>query len=79
MKKTIFTICALTLALMIFAQESSKEGMVTYEETIQFKINMEGVSEEMQQMLPTENKTNKILYFNESSSCYQSSKEQAGD
>ena len=77
MKKTIITICAMIMAFATFAQESSKEGMVTYEEVVKFNIQMDGMSEEMQSMLPTENRSNKILYFNEESSSYQNSKEQA--
>ncbi len=71
MKKLIFTMMAMALILSTFSQTINNQGTVTFEEVIKFDIQMDDMSEEMQAMLPKENRTNTVLYFNSSASRYQ--------
>lgn len=76
MKKGFLTICAISLGLFAFAQQSVKQGEVVYEETMKLDFKFEGMTDEMKERLPKERKAKKILYFNESASSFQASKEQ---
>jgi GLPGLI family protein len=76
MKKIILSILAIGIGLYAFAQEAAKEGEITYEETMKIEINFEGMTDRMREMMPSERKSKKILYFNEEASSYQSSKEE---
>ncbi len=58
-------------AIAGFTQSSNNEGTVVYEEVIKFDIQLENMTPEMQAMLPTENKTATVLYFNEDVSRYE--------
>ena len=75
MKKTVLTILSLAITFIAFAQSGENQiknqGMVTYEEVIQFNIQLDDVSAEMQEMLPKENRSKKILYFNGDASLYE--------
>ena len=64
---------------MFFAQQDSKQGEVTYLETVKMDIKIEGMSEEMMKMIPKEQKSTKVLYFNENESSYQNSKAESDD
>lgn len=76
MKKFILTICAIGFGLFSFSQ-TVKQGEVIYEETMKLNFRIEGMSEQMLDRMPKERKSKKILYFNEESSSYQASKDQA--
>ncbi len=58
-----------------FMAKSQNEGKVVYEEKVKIDINLEGASEEILKMIPKEQKSGKVLYFNNESSSYQNSKE----
>jgi Protein of unknown function (Porph_ging). len=76
MKK--FSLLALFIApLWVIAQQT--EGVVTYIETIQFKIEPpEGIDvEEFRKMMPSEQKSRKVLYFNAKECLYTDAPDQA--
>jgi GLPGLI family protein len=81
MKKAILMGLALALAIgfATHAQNNNTEGLITYEEVVKFKIEMDDLSEQMQAMLPTENRSEKQLFFNEEASLYQNSKNVQSD
>ena len=73
MKK--ITILALICMFTTHIIAQQKEGEVIYEETIKLDIKIEGLDDEMLKMIPKENKSKKVLYFNETASTYQNTKE----
>ncbi len=79
MKKTVLTVLSMAIMIIAFSQSNksaaTNQGIVTYEDVVKFNIEMEDLSPEMQDMLPTENRTNNVLYFNEDASLYTNSKE----
>ncbi len=79
MKKIIFTIFTFSFGLLLMAQNQTKQGEVTYLETMKLNFRIEGMSEQMMERMPKERKSKKILYFNEEASSYQASKEQTED
>ncbi len=72
MKKVILSL--LLLSGMIYVQAQS--GSVVYEEVVKFEIKLEGESAQFAHMLPKENKSNKLLVFNENASLYTAVKEE---
>ncbi len=76
MKKIIFTIFSISFGLLVMAQNQSKQGEVVYQETMKLNFKFEGMSEQMLERMPKERNSKKILYFNETASSYQASKEQ---
>lgn len=75
MKKLISFYLAV-LPLFAFAQV----GEVTYEETIQLKIHMEGMEgDEMMAMLPKEQAAKKSLYYSSEASLYQDAETEDGE
>jgi len=79
MKKTMLTLLILSFGFSISAQMPGKSGEVSYEETIKLNFNLDRIPAEMRDRMPKERKSKKILYFNESASSYQPSKEIAED
>jgi len=75
MKKTVLTIMGLAIIFIAFSQSNENQiknqGIVTYEEIIKFDIQLDNMSAVMQEMLPKENRSQKILYFNENVSLYE--------
>ncbi|BDS14269.1 GLPGLI family protein [Aureispira anguillae] len=66
----VFLLCALT-TIRGFAQKT--EGTIHYKETIKLDIdfdNMKGLTEEMKAMIPSEQSTNNVLFFNEEAALY---------
>lgn len=75
MKKTVLTILSLAIIFIAFSQTDNREvknqGAVTYEEVVKFNIQLDNMTAEMQEMLPKENRSQKILYFNGDASIYE--------
>jgi len=67
----------MSFAIIFIAFSQSNEnqiknqGVVTYEEVIKFNIQLDNMTPEMQEMLPKENRSQKILYFNQDASRYE--------
>jgi GLPGLI family protein len=53
----------------LFAQNTS--GIITYQETVKMQINVEGMTEEVRKMIPSEQKFSKMLIFNENAALYK--------
>lgn len=79
MKKTLLTILILSFGFLIRAQQPIKSGEVIYKETIKLNINLDRIPAEMRDRMPKERKSEKILYFNEAASSYQTSKKISDD
>jgi len=64
--------------LVAFSQinknETRTQGTVTYEEVVKFDIVVDGMSPEMMDMMPKENRTNTVLHFNDEVSRYENLK-----
>jgi GLPGLI family protein len=75
MKKSVLTILMVTLMLVAFSQTGTvqvrNQGAITYEEVVKFDIQLDDISPEMQEMMPKENRTETILYFNDEASRYE--------
>ena len=75
MKKTILTILSLAIIFISFSQSDENQvkdqGIVTFEEIVKFNIQLDNMTPEMQEMLPKENRSQKILYFNQYASLYE--------
>jgi len=75
MKKTILTILSLAIIFISFSQSGENQvkdqGIVTFEEIVKFNIQLDNMTPEMQEMLPKENRSQKILYFNQYASLYE--------
>lgn len=70
--KTLFTSIFCLLTLSLFAQKT--EGTIQYKETIKLDINldgMEGLTDEMKAMFPSEQINTNVLYFNKDASLYK--------
>jgi len=80
MKKLLFTISCSLILFAAFSQsepnEERTEGIITYEEVMKLDIIVEGLSPDMMDMMPKENKNKTVLYFNESNSLYENLKEE---
>jgi GLPGLI family protein len=68
--KKIFMICC---ALSIILSASAQEGTVVYNETMKLEIHLDGDVAGMQDMLPKERKTTKLLHFTPDASIYLNS------
>ncbi|MEM9856770.1 MAG: GLPGLI family protein [Bacteroidota bacterium] len=78
MKTLLFT----SLLLISLNALGQTQGNVTYEETIQFKINFDGndaLSKDLQSMLPSSKSTKKSLIFTEQHSLYKTDDSDTGD
>lgn len=61
------------LPILVTAQNT--EGKIIYQETIPIKIDAEGLTEEMRKMIPTEQSSSNVLYFNAEASLYKGMEE----
>jgi len=81
MKKTILTLMSLAIVFIAFSQSEennvTNQGTITYEEVVKFEIHLDNMTPEMQEMMPTENRSEKVLYFNGDASRYENTKESA--
>jgi GLPGLI family protein len=68
MKNLLFLIAGL---LPAFAIAQNTEGIVTYLETVQFKIDIPEEHKEMMKDMPTSQSFSKVLIFNENESLYK--------
>ncbi|MFK5854760.1 MAG: GLPGLI family protein [Bacteroidota bacterium] len=79
MKKTVLTVLSMAIMIIAFSQsdksDASNQGIVTYEEVVKFNIELDGMTLEMQEMLPKESRNDKVLYFNNDASLYTNTKE----
>lgn len=57
--------------LLLALQGMAQSGYVEYTEAIKIEIDVEGLDARMQEMIPTSQTTEKILYFKESESLYK--------
>lgn len=75
MKKSVLSIMFISLFAVAFSQteNTNSSGVINYEEVIKFEVNVEGLSQEMLNMMPTENRSTKLLTFNEDASRYENS------
>ncbi len=71
MKRIILTVLSMVLTMIVFSQSVNNQGIVTYEEVMKFDIQIDDMTPEMQAMMPTENRNNTVLYFNEDASRYE--------
>lgn len=74
--KKIFLAMVTTVVMMTVNAQSEKsevrtEGTITYEEVVKFDIVVDGMSPEMMAMMPKENRSGTILYFNDKASRYE--------
>lgn len=75
MKTTILTIMGWALLSTLMSQTVKNQGSVTYEEVMKFNIQLDNMTPEMQELLPKENRSHTILYFDENASRYENLKE----
>ncbi len=71
MKRTALTILGMAITLIAFSQSDDNQGSVIYEELIKFDIQIDNMTPEMEAMMPKENRSSTILYFNEDASLYE--------
>ncbi len=75
MKNTVLTMLAMAIILIAQSQSNDNQGTIIYSEVIQFDIQLDDMPEEMQAMMPTENRNKTILYFNDNTSLYENYEE----
>ncbi len=71
MLKYLFLVFNVSWIQFVNAQEIIS-GKVTYEQIVQLEIKLEGEAAHMASMLPKERKSEKVLWFNEKASLYES-------
>lgn len=74
MKKVFLSIMLAGLFLFGAAQALQQpltEGVINYQEIIKLEIQLEGEAAQMSHLFPKEKKTNKVLYFNASTTLYE--------
>lgn len=61
------------VSLFILAQNSNPtaDGKIIYEENVKLEIKLEGDAAQYADLIPKENKSSKVLYFNEEASLYE--------
>ena len=81
MKKAILVITALVLFIAVSAQNDKliNSGKIIYEEVAKLDIKLDGDAAQFADMLPKENRSKKVLYFNEEASLYENDKDSEGD
>ena len=73
MKKSILLTTAAFLVLQLQAQEINK-GKITYEQVVKLEIKLEGeMAAQLAGMIPSERKSEKILWFNQAATLYENS------
>jgi len=75
MKKTVLTTIALVLTLVLSAQDQAtsdiKGGTVYYDQVVKLNIKLEGENAHLASSLPKEQRSKKVLYFNETTALYK--------
>lgn len=78
MKNSFLLLASLLWAVLTLAQENrpstGTSGTVTYEQVVKVEIKLEGEAAQFANMIPKESRSEKILYFSESSSLYENKK-----
>lgn len=70
MKKTVLAILGMMIVMGTFSQ-TNNQGSVIYDEIMKIDIQIDNMTPEMAEMIPTENRNTTILYFNEDASRYE--------
>ena len=76
-KLQVLSFLLLSLPLMATAQKTS--GVILYTETIKLQFEMEGGNADMKKMIPPEQKSTKILMFNEKASLFKNANAAGSD
>ena len=83
MKKTILFITGVVMFISVLAQNENNSiingGKIIFEEVVKIDIQLDGDAAQFADMIPSENKSKKVLYFNEEASLYENAKESEGD